>query len=318
MVGVPLLYLGGALLIDELVLSHSGAAGAALLAAGVVVKLAALAYAWVFVLTACRDERAKLAARWARLRFVADAFKLEDGDDNQAAAAAVTAAAARAVPSSRGARSATAAMPASLATSASIISTHADVAEGEAAAAFGPERAKERLLSGFARATAAYVAVVALAALAAAFWDAAFGLASAIQDAAEWTFMAALTWIFRPRPEKCARAHLWQATTHRAVLTHMFYYAARICCLWMSTASTTTCTRRTGAPRRRTSCRQPCHCAPCLPRRRLRLRLRRRRMTRQCRRRGVMRRASPLRRLRLRLRLRRRSRRPRPRRARRS
>jgi hypothetical protein len=41
-----------------------------------------------------------------------------------------------------------------------------------------------------------------LAALAAAFWDQAFWLASVIQDSAQWTFMAALTWMFRPRHEK--------------------------------------------------------------------------------------------------------------------
>ena len=205
MIGVPILYLSGALLIDELLLRRAGLASATLLAAGVAVKLAALAYAWVFVLTSCRDERGKLAARWARLRFVADAFKLEDGEESaqRGAAAAVAAAAARAVPTRGGAPSpAAAAMPASLATSAAIISAHADVAADGEAATFGPERAKERLLSGFARATAAYVGIVVLAALAAAFWDQAFWLASVIQDSAQWTFMAALTWMFRPRHEK--------------------------------------------------------------------------------------------------------------------
>ena len=131
-IGVPILYLSGALLIDELLLRRAGLASATLLAAGVAVKLAALAYAWVFVLTSCRDERGKLAARWARLRFVADAFKLEDGEESaqRGAAAAVTAAAARAVPTRGGAPSpAAAASPASLATSAAIISAHADVDE---------------------------------------------------------------------------------------------------------------------------------------------------------------------------------------------
>ena len=171
---MPVLYLGAALLIDELVLRRAGLASASLLALGVVLKLSTLAYAWVFVFTSCRDERSKLAARWARLRFIADAFKLEDGEESaqrSTAAAAVTAAAARAVPSARGgAPSSASSMPASLATSAAIISSHADASADGEAATFGPERAKERLLSGFATATAVYVCVIAVAAVV-ALWD---------------------------------------------------------------------------------------------------------------------------------------------------
>jgi hypothetical protein len=181
---VPTLYLFGALLLDGLSLAeHDGAPGAtALLASGVVVKLAALVYAWVFVITAVAEERARLAERWARLRFVADAFKLEDEEEAGAAAAAAVAAASRSAVSSSAGRgsgtaSSAAALPASLAASAAIIRDAAaapaapPAAEGEAAQPFGPERAKERLLRAFARAVALYVAVVALSSLAGAFYS---------------------------------------------------------------------------------------------------------------------------------------------------
>jgi hypothetical protein len=184
---VPSLYLLGALLLDGLSLAErDGTPGAvALLASGIVIKLAALVYAWVFVITAVAEERARLAERWARLRFVADAFKLEDEEDAGAAAAAAVAAAARsAAPSGRGAGTASsaAALPASLAASAAIIRDAATapaappVAEGEAAQPFGPERAKERLLRAFARAVALYVAVVALSSLAGAFYAYTFAV----------------------------------------------------------------------------------------------------------------------------------------------
>jgi hypothetical protein len=171
-------------MLDGLTLREGRAAPGApvLLAAGVVVKLAALIYAWVFVVTAVREERARLAERWARLRFVADAFKLEEEEDGApaAAAAAVAAAASAAVPQPRareqGAAVSAAALPATLAASAAILRDvrAGGTAEGESDVPFGPERAKERLLRAYARAVAAYVAILALAALAAVFWDAAF------------------------------------------------------------------------------------------------------------------------------------------------
>ena len=208
---VPAVYLTASLTVDGLLLNESqparqSAAAAALLACGVLLRLSVLATAWIFVFVSVREERAKLSARHARLRFVADAFKLEEDEEaspsraalaSQAAAQSVVDGAAASMP-----RAASAMNARSMAVSSAIL-TSAATAEGDAPddGGLGPERAKSKLLAGFSTSVTFYVLVIAAAAcfaLVNASWHATMAV---VQDSALWVFLSSLVWLFRPRHE---------------------------------------------------------------------------------------------------------------------
>ncbi len=211
----PTLYLVASLTVDGISLNEArgeggatGAAAAALFACGVLLRLASLLVAWTFVFTSVREERRKLAERHARLRFVADACKLEDDADAEEGAA--RAAAERVV------RNVATHMPRAAAgmSAGSMAVSSAILAESAAAAAageargdeeLGSERAKSALLRGFSGAVSAYVLVVAAAALFSLVSEEWLVTMAAVQDAALWAFTASLAWLLRPRDEKCVR-----------------------------------------------------------------------------------------------------------------
>ena len=199
---VPLLYIAATVTVDGIALGEvahrrdglSSVTSAALVACGVLLRLAAIAVAWVFVFTSVRDERSRLAVRCAQFA-AADVFKLDDDlerDAPQLAAQRVVAQAQRSIPRSAAAISAN-----SMAVSSSILASQHQ-ARGEAEVG-GPERVKSSLLRGFNRGVTVYAVVVAATAL--------FGVTSfefsefmaAVRDCARWAFMLCLAVLFRPR-----------------------------------------------------------------------------------------------------------------------
>ena len=199
---VPLLYITATVTVDGIALAEvahrrdglSSVTSAALVACGVLLRLAAIAVAWVFVFTSVRDERSRLAVRCAQFA-AADVFKLDDDTDSpQLAAQRVVAQAQRTIP-----RSAAAINANSMAVSSSILASEHQ-ARGEADVG-GPERVKSSLLRGFNRGVTIYAIVVAATVL--------FGVASfefsefmaAVRDCARWAFMLCLAVLFRPREQ---------------------------------------------------------------------------------------------------------------------
>jgi hypothetical protein len=204
-VAVPLLYIAATVTVEGIALAEvahahrrnsslSSVTSAALVACGVLLRLAAVAVAWVFVFTSVRDERSRLAVRCAQFA-AADVFKLEDETDSpQLAAQRVVAQAQRAIPRSAAAMNAN-----SMAVSSSILASQHQ-ARGEAEVG-GPERVKSSLLRGFNRGVTVYAIVVAATAV--------FGVASfqfseimaAVRDCARWAFLLCLAVLFRPREQ---------------------------------------------------------------------------------------------------------------------
>jgi len=99
--------------------------------AGAIVRIAALIYAWIFVFASSSRERATLAQRHARIRFVESAFKMEE--EGMAAPALRTR---------------------SQQVSSGIIAQNAETPEDSL---YGPEATKAALLGGFNAAVTTYV-----------------------------------------------------------------------------------------------------------------------------------------------------------------
>jgi hypothetical protein len=205
-IAAPLVYFLASVTVDSIALGETarkhgpltGAASAALVACGVLLRLASILVAWAFVHTSVREERSRLAARAAQLSD-ADVFKLEEAEDgrdqSQRAAQGVIAAARLSIP-----RSADAISARSMAVSSSIVAGAA-TSVGEAADIGGPERVKSALLRGFQRGVtmyAVFVAITTLLGLASSQWA---DVTAAAQGAARWAFMLSLAMLFRPRDD---------------------------------------------------------------------------------------------------------------------
>ena len=141
-----------------------------------IVRLAALCFAWIFVLASSSRERSMLAQRHARIRFVESAFKLED--ESIISSSISTALRGR-----------------SQRVSASIVACGA---EDAGTALYGQEASKAALLQHFNNAVTSYFIAVVL-----------FGVISLLSgrwmrpfiDVCDWCFIAALCFILRPRAD---------------------------------------------------------------------------------------------------------------------
>jgi hypothetical protein len=172
-----LVYLASSLVVQALSTFEVGSsAGAlALLAVSLLLRLASLLFAWGFVFVAISDERAVMEQRAARLRFLANAFRLDDEAEEGRVA-----------------------QPRSLRVSSHIIAQSADASDD---GVFGSDAAKAALLDGFRAAVSFYVLTTACAVLVSLLSSGWFTLMNPFEWIIQAVFIASLMYIFRPRDD---------------------------------------------------------------------------------------------------------------------